>query len=82
MSIIDNIGNLPSTEPEEVYAFPDAAAIARMGEAPEAPITPGSAARDLTVILELDREALARAVYRLNGEETQRVGARLTGGEG
>ena len=35
---------------------------------------------DLTVVLELDRTELARTVYRLNHEETQRVGARLAGG--
>lgn len=37
-------------------------------------------ARDLTVILELDRMQLGRAVYRLNNEETQRVGVNLAGG--
>lgn len=36
--------------------------------------------RNLTVILELDRMQLGRAVYRLNNEETQRVGVRLAGG--
>lgn len=36
--------------------------------------------RDLTVILELDRMQLGRAVYRLNSEETQRVGVQLAGG--
>lgn len=36
--------------------------------------------RDLTVILELDRMQLGRAVYRLNNEETQRVGLNLAGG--
>lgn len=36
--------------------------------------------RDLTVILELDRMQLGRAVYRLNNEETQRVGVNLAGG--
>lgn len=38
-------------------------------------------ARDITVVLELDRQQLARAVYRLNDEEDRRVGARLAGGE-
>jgi hypothetical protein len=32
------------------------------------------------VILELDRMQLARAVYQLNNQETQRVGMRLAGG--
>ncbi len=36
--------------------------------------------RDLTVILELDRMQLGRTVYRLNNEETQRVGVNLAGG--
>lgn len=39
-----------------------------------------TASRDLTVILELERTQLAKAVYRLNNEETQRVGVRLAGG--
>lgn len=38
----------------------------------------GGAARTLNVILQLDRTELARAVYSLNNEETQRVGARLS----
>ena len=36
--------------------------------------------RNLTVILELDRMQLAHTVYKLNSEETQRVGVRLAGG--
>lgn len=36
--------------------------------------------RNLTVILELEKSQLARAVYKLNNEETQRVGLNLTGG--
>lgn len=39
-----------------------------------------ASARDLTVILELDRMQLGKAVYRLNNEETQRVGVNLAGG--
>ena len=38
------------------------------------------ASRDLTVILELDRTQFGRAVYKMNNEETQRVGVRLSGG--
>ena len=34
----------------------------------------------LTVILELDRQALGKTVYKLNNEETQRVGVKLAGG--
>ena len=37
-------------------------------------------AKQLTVVLELDRMTLGRAVYNLNSEETQRVGVRLAGG--
>ena len=36
--------------------------------------------RNLTVILELDKSQFARAVYKLNNEETQRVGLNLMGG--
>lgn len=36
--------------------------------------------KELTVILELDRSQLARAVYQLNNDETQRVGMKLAGG--
>ena len=37
-------------------------------------VTPGSQPRQLNVILELDRRELARTVYELNKQETQRVG--------
>ena len=36
--------------------------------------------KNLTVILELERNQLAKAVYTLNNEETQRVGLNLAGG--
>ena len=36
--------------------------------------------RDLTVILELDRMQLGKVIYKLNNEETQRVGVNLAGG--
>lgn len=36
--------------------------------------------RNLTVILELDRQQLGRVVYRLNNDEAQRVGVKLAGG--
>lgn len=36
--------------------------------------------RNLTVILELDRMQMGKAVYTLNNEETQRVGVKLAGG--
>ncbi len=39
----------------------------------------GGGGRQMTVILQLDRRELGRAVYTLNNEETQRVGVRLAG---
>lgn len=36
--------------------------------------------RSLTVILELDRTQFAKTVYKMNNEETQRVGVNLAGG--
>ena len=33
----------------------------------------------MTVILQLDRRELGRAIYQLNNEETQRVGVKLAG---
>ena len=37
-------------------------------------------AKQLTVILQLDRSQFAKAVYKLNNEEVQRVGVNLAGG--
>ena len=39
-----------------------------------------SSAKQLTIILELNRVQLAKTVYELNNEETQRVGVNLAGG--
>ena len=39
----------------------------------------GVGARQMTVVLQLDRRELGRAVYQLNNEESQRVGVRLAG---
>ena len=36
--------------------------------------------KDMTIILELDRQQFARAVYRVNNDEVQRVGLSLAGG--
>ena len=36
--------------------------------------------RDINIILELDKQVFGRAVYRMNKEETQRVGVQLAGG--
>lgn len=41
--------------------------------------TGGAGARQMTVVLQLDRRELGRAVYQLNNEESQRVGVRLAG---
>jgi len=43
-------------------------------------VVPRNESRQLTVILELDRQQMGKAVYRLNNEETQRVGVRLAKG--
>lgn len=37
-------------------------------------VSAGGGSRDLTVVMELDRRELGRVVYRLNNEESQRVG--------
>lgn len=39
----------------------------------------GSSQRDITIVLELDKQTFARAVYRANNDESQRVGVKLTG---
>jgi phage-related protein len=41
---------------------------------------PQTGSRPLTVVLELDKTQLGRAVYNLNSAETQRVGTKLAGG--
>lgn len=43
-------------------------------------VVPRNQSRDLTVILELDRQQMGKMVYKLNNEETQRVGVRLANG--
>ena len=43
-------------------------------------VVPRNDSRQLTVILELDRQQMGKAVYRLNNEETQRVGVKLAKG--
>lgn len=42
--------------------------------------TGAATTRNLTVIMELNKTELGRAVYQLNEEQTQRVGVRLAGG--
>lgn len=41
--------------------------------------TGGAGARQMTIVLQLDRRELGRAIYQLNNEETQRVGVCLAG---
>lgn len=43
-------------------------------------VVPRNQSRDLTVILELDRQQMGKMVYKLNNEETQRVGVKLSRG--
>lgn len=44
-------------------------------------IVPRDQGRDITIILELDRQQFGKVVYKANNEETQRVGVRMaTGG--
>lgn len=43
-------------------------------------VVPRNQSRDLTVILELDRQQMGKMVYKLNNEETQRVGVRMARG--
>lgn len=64
--------------PNPDIAFSSNARMAGMGRMMSVPRqeTP----KMMTVILELDRMQLARAVYQLNNQETQRVGVRLAGG--
>lgn len=59
----------PDESAWEVLATPDTVTSTRNDEP-----------RDVTVILQLDRTQLARTVFRLNNEETQRVGVNLAGG--
>lgn len=41
--------------------------------------TGGMGGRQITVVMQLDHRELGRAVYKLNNEETQRVGVKLAG---
>lgn len=43
-------------------------------------VVPRNESRQLTVILELDRQQMGKMVYKLNNEETQRVGVKLAKG--
>lgn len=42
-------------------------------------VVPRDTGRDITIILELDRQQFARAIYNANKQETQRVGVQLSG---
>ena len=73
--------------PESAAALPDTGeetpALRRMIEEAVRSASAGSeipapqAGREVNVVLELDGERLARTVYRMNDEESRRVGARL-----
>lgn len=53
-----------------------------LGRAASEGASGGANDREISIVLELDRQQFARAVYRLNDEETRRVGTRLsTGGD-
>lgn len=49
------------------------------GQTIEVPVAGSDDSRDLTIILELDGTQFARAVYKANNVETQRVGVRMAG---
>ena len=55
------------------------ATASQAGEIVTMPVGQESGDRDLTVVLQLDDVQLGKAVYRLNNEETQRVGVSLSG---
>lgn len=42
-------------------------------------VVPQNGGRDITIILEMDQQQFARATYRANNDETQRVGVNLAG---
>lgn len=50
------------------------------GGAGQEVVVPRNESRQLTVILELDRQQMGKMVYKLNNEETQRVGVKLANG--
>lgn len=50
---------------------------------PTPPLAAAQPPGDITIVLELDRQQFARAVYRANREEARRVGVKLSeGGNG
>lgn len=78
----DGSGESPSIMRESVGDFPRAMDYPAFSTepSPQSPAIQPEQPREVTVVLELDRQQLARAVYKLNDEASRRVGARLTGG--
>lgn len=76
----------PYTEPdfidyENPMAYDEVETITRSMDMPTVPVVgKQEEAQDITVILELDRMQLAKTVFKLNKQETQRMGVRLSGG--
>jgi len=77
----------PYSEPEFIdynapQAYDEVETMSRILDMPDTRMVnqPTDEQRDITVILQLDRTQLARTVFRLNNEETQRVGVNLAGG--
>ena len=78
---MDSLSNVVS-EPMEFdpLGFSEDAAFDILSTPDTVTSTRNDGSRDVTVILQLDRTQLARTVFRLNNEETQRVGVNLAGG--
>lgn len=66
-----------TTEPD---AYSEDAAFDVLAMSDPVSSTQSDSGHDVTVILQLDRTQLARTVFRLNNEESQRVGVNLAGG--
>lgn len=77
---MDEVGNAVYTEApiEDLSTMTSASTTTTPGEIIDVPRQ--SEPKNMTVILQLDRMQLGRAVYRLNNEEMQRVGVQLAGG--
>ena len=78
---MDSLSNVVS-EPMELdpMGFSEDAAFDILSTPDTVTSTRNDESRDVTVILQLDRTQLARTVFRLNNEESQRVGVNLAGG--
>jgi len=66
---------------ENPMAYDEVETITRSMDMPTVPMAgQQEQAQDITVVLELDRMQLAKTVFKLNKQETQRMGVRLSGG--